>query len=248
MGLGRKGQLGQTIRIDNDIYQVIGILNPQKSTTKKTKTLNSRDLNKSIILPLYYKQGIVSQSLNEDESLSEVIIQLSTSDYMNTYALAIKRILKWRHHGMEDFQIIIPQELLNQAHQAQNIFNLVLGSIAAISMLVGGIGIMNIMLASISERTREIGIRRALGASKFHIAKHFLIETLILTTTGAILGVLGGIAFSFTIAKIADWDIIITGWSICLSITLAVVVGIASGLYPALRAASMDPIKALRQL
>ena len=167
---------------------------------------------------------------------------------MNTYALAIKRILKWRHHGMEDFQIIIPQELLNQAHQAQNIFNLVLGSIAAISMLVGGIGIMNIMLASISERTREIGIRRALGASKFHIAKQFLIETLILTTTGAILGVLGGIAFSFTIAKIADWDIIITGWSICLSITLAVVVGIASGLYPALRAASMDPIKALRQL
>jgi putative ABC transport system permease protein len=152
------------------------------------------------------------------------------------------------HKGVEDYQVIIPQELLDQANQTQNIFNLILGGIAAISLFVGGIGIMNIMLATISDRTREIGIRRAVGASQYHIAKQFLIEALILTLSGACLGLVAGIALSHLIGLFAGWTVIVTSWSIFLALGMAIIVGIASGLYPAIKASTLDPITALRHL
>jgi putative ABC transport system permease protein len=150
------------------------------------------------------------------------------------------------HGNFEDYQIIIPHELLAQAKRTQKMFNFVLGSIASISLLVGGIGIMNIMLATISDRTREIGIRRACGASKRHILVQFLQETLILTLSGALFGVLTGLVFSFVISSFANWNTIVTPWSIFLSLTMSAAVGLCSGLYPAYQAAEMDPIKALR--
>ncbi len=146
----------------------------------------------------------------------------------------------------ENYQIVIPQELLHQAFKAQKTFNLVLGSIAGISLIVGGIGIMNIMLANVSERTREIGIRRAVGASKRHILLQFLLETLVLTSIGACLGIILGIACSLMISSIAGWRTIVTPWSIVTSLIMALGVGICSGLYPAYQAAIIDPIKALR--
>ena len=150
------------------------------------------------------------------------------------------------HGNVDDYQIIIPQELLDQAYRTQYTFNLVLGSIAAISLLVGGIGIMNIMLASVSERTREIGIRRAVGANKKHIAYQFLTETLLLTLIGALSGVFLGIGFSLLISYWAGWTTVVTPWSVLLSLSMAILVGGCSGLYPAIKAASMNPIAALR--
>jgi putative ABC transport system permease protein len=142
--------------------------------------------------------------------------------------------------------IIIPRELLHQANRTQQTFNLVLGSIAAISLLVGGIGIMNIMLATVSERTREIGIRRAVGANRRHILYQFLLEAVVLTLIGAMLGIAAGYTFSVLISSMAGWRTIVTPWSMCLSIIMAGIVGISSGIYPAILAAKMDPIQALR--
>ncbi len=159
----------------------------------------------------------------------------------------IKNILDRSHNGQDDYQIIIPQELLNQANKTQKTFNLVLGSIAAISLIVGGIGIMNIMLANVSERTREIGVRRALGANKKHILIQFLLETLILTLSGGILGVIMGVALAISISYFAGWKTIVTLWSIIISLGMASGVGLCSGLYPSYKAAQMDPIRALRK-
>jgi putative ABC transport system permease protein len=150
------------------------------------------------------------------------------------------------HGGYENYQIVIPQELMQQAQRTQQTFNLVLGSIAGISLLVGGIGIMNIMLANVSERTREIGIRRAVGASRRHILMQFLLETLLLTLIGAMLGILLGIGCSMAISFTAGWRTVVTPWSIILSLIMSAGVGVCSGLYPAYQAAMMDPIKALR--
>lgn len=245
--LGRWGHVRQNIRIENLEFQVIGVLSNKNWQEGKTKVLSVRNLNKSIFVPIGIEKGFPSKTfVLGSDNLSEIILQLKDSTQMIASAEAIKRVMEVMHKGIEDYQIIIPQELLDQANQTQKIFNLVLGGIALISMFVGGIGIMNIMLATISERTREIGIRRAIGASQYHIAKQFLIETLILTLSGACLGLIGGVVFSNLIGFFAGWNVIVTGWSIFLAVGTAILVGIASGLYPAIKAASMDPIAALR--
>ena len=137
-------------------------------------------------------------------------------------------------------------ELLKRAERTKEIFNIVLGSIAAISLLVGGIGIMNIMLASVTERTREIGIRRALGARRRDIITQFLVETVLLAGAGGILGVLLGITIPFVVSHTAGMKTIITPWSPFLAFSISALVGVVFGLYPAFRAANMDPVEALR--
>jgi putative ABC transport system permease protein len=154
-------------------------------------------------------------------------------------------ILK-RNHKKKDYEIVVPLELLRQAERTKQIFNIVLGSIAAISLLVGGIGIMNIMLASVTERTREIGIRRALGAKRRDIIVQFLVETVILSGVGGVIGVALGMAIPFAITYFAKMVTIITPWSPFLAFSISGLVGVIFGLYPALRAANMDPVEALR--
>jgi putative ABC transport system permease protein len=151
-----------------------------------------------------------------------------------------------RFHKKADYQLIVPLELLQQAKRTQRIFSIVLGSIAAISLLVGGIGIMNIMLATVSERTREIGIRRALGARRKDIIFQFLSETLLLTLAGGILGIFLGCIIPFFVTHFGNMPTVITGTSLLLSFGISGAVGIAFGLYPAYRAAYMDPIESLR--
>jgi len=150
------------------------------------------------------------------------------------------------HGGVEDFQMVVPQELLRQSQKTQRTFNIVLGSIACISLLVGGIGIMNIMLATVSERTKEIGIRRAVGAAREHIMIQFLAESVLLTFSGGIIGVVAGIAGVWLITAMAGWKTAVTIWSIILSLLMSTLVGIFFGMYPAYHAAKMDPIAALR--
>jgi putative ABC transport system permease protein len=151
-----------------------------------------------------------------------------------------------RFHKKKDYIISIPLALLKQAEATKRTFNIVLGSIAGISLLVGGIGIMNIMLASVTERTREIGIRRALGAKRKQIIIQFLIETVVLSTIGGIVGIGLGIFIPILITYFAGMPTVITPWSIVLPLCISVSIGIIFGLYPAARAAEVDPIVALR--
>jgi putative ABC transport system permease protein len=245
--LGRAGHVGQDLCIGNISYQIVGVLKSTHWKESKTPIMMARDLNKVIFIPLGAERILPNQSF-KNEHLSEIILQLHSGQNMSMAVAIIKHILSLSHSKQEDYQIIVPKELLDQASRTQTIFNLVLGGIAALSLLVGGIGIMNIMLATVSERTREIGIRRAVGANQRHIIVQFLSETLILTLTGAILGIVIGVLTSWGISYFAGWKTIVTLYSIFLSLLMATGVGLCSGLYPAIKAARMDPIAALRYI
>ena len=157
----------------------------------------------------------------------------------------VKRALEHGHEEL-DYEVRVPLERLQLAEKKKRNNQLVLGLIAGISLLVGGIGIMNIMLATVTERTREIGIRRALGARQRHIAVQFLVETIVLSTGGGLVGVIVGVVGAYLVTQFADWETIISVWSVVVSFGLSVMVGIFFGMYPALSAARLDPIEALR--
>ena len=161
-------------------------------------------------------------------------------------AAQIVRDVLSRYHKREDYEIVVPLELIRQAKETRRLFNIVLGSIAAISLIVGGIGIMNIMLATVSERTREIGIRRAMGAHRRDIVLQFLIETLLLSITGGVIGLLAGAAIPLVITALTDVTTVLTPLSFIVAFTVSVTVGLVFGIYPARRASLMDPIEALR--
>lgn len=245
--LGLQGHVGQTLRIENTQFKIVGILSPKHWSQGKSNALSSRNLNTCVLIPLGCEASLPPKLTSiPKKSLNELIVQLSHSDHIVKGSHITRRVLQQTHHGVEDYQMVVPMELLQQANRTQQTFNLVLGSIATISLLVGGIGIMNIMLATVSERTREIGIRRAVGANKKHILLQFLFETLLLTLSGAFLGIIIGVLFSWSISAIAGWQTIVKPWSIFLSLGMAAGVGLFSGLYPAIKASQMNPITALR--
>ena len=181
----------------------------------------------------------------ERVELHELTVKVDKLERVNGVADAIKTVME-RNHKKKDYEIVVPLELLKRAERTKQVFNIVLGSIAAISLLVGGIGIMNIMLASVTERTREIGIRRALGARRRDIVTQFLVETVLLSGAGGILGVLLGVIIPFIVSHAAGMKTIITFWSPLLAFSISGLVGVIFGIYPAIRAAEMDPVEALR--
>jgi putative ABC transport system permease protein len=242
--LGKTGPIGRTLRVNNAEYLIVGILKPTYWSAGKNHAISHRDINKAIFIPLG-TENILSSTFPK-ESLTEIILQLDPLQNMRMIVEIVDQILTKSRYGQKNYQIIIPQELIKQASRTQETFNLVLGSIAAISLLVGGIGIMNIMLATVSERIREIGIRRAMGASKLHILRQFMIETILLTSIGAFFGIALGVITACIIAHFAVWKTIVSTWSLLLALLMAIGVGICSGLYPAIKAARMDPIAALR--
>jgi putative ABC transport system permease protein len=177
--------------------------------------------------------------------LHEVTVKVADRDRVIVVADALKELMK-RNHQKKDYEVIVPLELLREAERTKHIFNVVLGSIAAISLLVGGIGIMNIMLATVTERTREVGIRRALGARRRDVVFQFLVEAVLLSGAGGVFGVALGITVPLLVTWFAGMKTIITPWSPLLAFSISAIVGIVFGLYPALRAAQMDPVEALR--
>jgi len=181
----------------------------------------------------------------ERVQLHEATVKVHSLEQVQDVSEAVREIMR-RNHKKMDYEIIVPLELLKRAERTKQIFNIVLGSIAAISLLVGGIGIMNIMLASVTERTREIGIRRALGARRQDIIAQFLVETVLLSGTGGLIGVLLGVLIPFIVSHTAGMKTIVTLWSPLLAFTISALVGVVFGIYPAMRAASMDPVEALR--
>jgi putative ABC transport system permease protein len=181
----------------------------------------------------------------EKVELHRIIIKMRNTESVIAAERQISNLLQ-RFHEQSDFELIVPLQLLREAEAAKRMFNIVLGSIAAISLLVGGIGIMNIMLATVTERTREIGVRRALGAKKQDIVAQFLIETLVLSIGGGLIGVCFGVVVPIIVSLATNMITIITPWSVLLAFSISGLTGIAFGLYPASQAAELDPIEALR--
>ncbi|MGD0078189.1 MAG: ABC transporter permease [Sedimentisphaerales bacterium] len=254
--------VGQPVKIGRDYYNVVGIVSPQPvaSAASPEKQQNSPGKKQSgtnagnIYLPLttvkdrFGEMSIQGSSTGrriEKVELQEIIVKVANADLVLPTRDILQTLLELSHKKA-DYQITVPLELLQQAKHTQAIFSIVLGSIAAISLLVGGIGIMNIMLATVSERTREIGIRRALGARKKDIIFQFLSETLLLTFAGGILGIILGSTIPFFVTHFGNMPTVITGSSLLLSFGISGAVGVAFGLYPAYRAANMDPIESLR--
>ncbi|MGB0580088.1 MAG: ABC transporter permease, partial [Limisphaerales bacterium] len=181
----------------------------------------------------------------EKVQLHQITIQFESTEAVEVAVPQIKDLMKGKH-AKPDYEIIVPIELLRQAEQTKRIFNIVLGSIAAISLIVGGIGIMNIMLATVTERTREIGIRRALGAKKADIITQFLVETVVLSVGGGLIGVVAGVIIPIMVSHFADMKTIITPISVIIAFGISGAVGVVFGIYPASQAADLDPIEALR--
>jgi putative ABC transport system permease protein len=182
----------------------------------------------------------------EQVELQEITVMVGDTESVLPTRDILEALLR-RFHTKKDFQVVVPLELLRQAARTKRIFNIVLGSIAAISLLVGGMGIMNIMLATVSERTREIGIRRALGATRRDIVFQFLSETLLLTLAGGLFGIVVGLVLPAIVSRLGQMPTIITGGSIVLAFGISATVGVTFGMYPAWRAATMDPIESLRR-
>ena len=247
--------IGKHVRVGGNYYQVIGVMESRGAAVKEE---DSSDPNKTVGKYLYvpletiklrYGEVLMRRRTGSFEAervqLHEVTVKVDELDRVRSVADAIKQSLE-HNHKKKDYDIVIPLEQLKQAEETKRIFNIVLGSIAAISLLVGGIGIMNIMLASVTERTREIGIRRAFGARRHDIILQFLVETVLLAGAGGILGVLLGVAIPFIVTWTAGMKTIVTVWSPFLAFTISALVGVIFGIYPALRAAQMDPVEALR--
>jgi putative ABC transport system permease protein len=252
---GFEDPIGQTLLVGDDAYRVIGVVGYRDSGTAKTHSKDTSDQNDDLYIPITSAQnrmGIV-QRLVETGSrqyvrieLSEITIELGEQSAVRPFASVVRTMLAQSHAGKKDYEVQVPLELLNQAEREKRLWNLVLGSIAGISLLVGGIGIMNIMLATVTERTREIGIRRAIGAKKRHIILQFLLETTVLSTSGGILGVVVGVALPLIVSALLGISTSTSIASVLVAFGISVGIGIVFGVYPAYKAASMNPIEALR--
>jgi putative ABC transport system permease protein len=178
--------------------------------------------------------------------LDELVVRLDRDADPRAASGVVRELVDRIHGGAADFDLVVPEALLEQSRKTQRLFNIVMGCIAGISLLVGGIGIMNIMLATVLERTREIGVRRAVGARRIDIRNQFIIESFSISALGGVLGILAGLVIAKAVAAYASWPTVVTIFSIALSTGVSVAVGLASGIYPAVRAAGLDPIDALR--
>jgi len=249
--------IGGTVRVGATIYfHVIGIMEPQSQVTEGSEVAEDSPvgLGNRIYVPLETVKARYGEIIYRRQTggiemkkvvLNEVTVKVDRREEVVNISLAIRALMD-RKHKKVDYRMIVPLELLKRAEETKRLFNIVLGSIAAISLLVGGIGIMNIMLASVTERTREIGIRRALGAKRRDIVVQFLIETVMLAAAGGILGVVLGMTIPYFVTVFAHMKTIVTLWSPMVAFTISAMVGVVFGLYPALRAANMDPVEALR--
>jgi putative ABC transport system permease protein len=242
---GYRNAIGQRIKIGDSWFTVIGLMEPKQMRTGRSSVIQLRDLNKDIYVPITAASARFP-STDRNGGVQELALQVADEAQVVPTSRIVRRILEQSHRGVQDFEIVIPSELLAQAQRTQRVFNVVMGSIAAISLLVGGIGIMNIMLTTVTERTKEIGVRRALGATQGTIMRQFLVETVLMSVAGGVAGILVGAVMARAINVFAGWETVISFGSALVAFGVSGLVGIAFGLYPARRAAQMDPIAALR--
>ncbi len=238
--------LHKMIKLEEQWFEVIGILETKSLMTETVGELASRDLNLDVYIPLQTFLKRFDRERALESQLTQITVKLSGPERIVEVSNLIRRLINRHHHNNEDFSIILPYELLKQEEKERRIYNILLGSIAAISLLVGGIGIMNIMLATVWERTREIGIRRAVGATQQDILSQFMTEAIAISFTGGVIGIVAGISMSLGIGWVTNVKTCITFLSIFVAFTVSVMVGVVFGMLPARRAAKLDTIESLR--
>ncbi len=242
--LGYDPAVGKFVKVNDTWLQVAGVLKTQVSSGSGPQ---AHDPNQVIYVPLntfQYRFFDVGGELKDE--LDGIDIRLKPGADSSSASKVVTAILNSTHHNTADFSVTIPAELLAEQKRAQAIFTYVMVAIAAISLLVGGIGIMNIVLATVLERTREIGVRRATGARRSDIVRQFLLESVLISIAGGVVGIAFGYLLSWIIAEAAEWKTIVTPPSILIAFGVSVAVGVIFGIYPARKASRVDPIEALR--
>lgn len=247
-----KDVIGEQVRVEHEWFTIIGVVEkplPGEDIEAGDELLEGyefKDLNQDLMIPL--GSALSRFPMNDlDPQLDQLLIRLEPEASVPGAVDVLERAMERLHRGVDDTQLIIPLNLLKQSEETQKLFNLVMALLAGISLLVGGIGIMNIMLASVLERTREIGIRRAVGASQGDILRLFLIEALLICFFGGVFGVLLGVGLAYGVSLSTGWETAVTGVSIVLSVGISLGIGLIFGIIPARRAALLDPIQCLRQ-
>jgi putative ABC transport system permease protein len=234
---------GERLLLGGDWFEVVGVLEDRASPRGKPGPIRTRDVNRAVFVPL---PALDRGHDPRPDGVDEIVMRVDEARQVGPSAEVVKSLLQ-RTTGGAAFDVIVPREILRQRERTQRIFNVVTGAIAAISLLVGGIGIMNIMLASVAERTREVGVRRALGATRRDIASQFLVEASLLTFAGGILGAGLGVFGSLLIHRLASWPTAIAPVMLLLALVMALGVGIGFGFYPAWHASQLQPMEALRR-
>ena len=241
---GYESALGRQFKINDVWFEVVGVLG-DSGGAESFEGVRVGTPAEEIYVP-------VSTALRKfdrdplEAPLDEIVVRLENGVSPRSTATTIRGLLGRIHAGAEDFELVVPEALLEQSRRTQQLFKRVMGGIAGISLLVGGIGIMNIMLATVLERTREIGVRRAVGARRGDIRMQFIVESFAISLLGGLSGVVMGVAIAGIVALYAGWPTVVTATSILLSTMVSLGVGLVSGIYPAVRAAQLDPIDALR--
>jgi len=244
---GVSDPLGQFVKVGEHWFRVIGIAGPQATAREGVGGAPAQDRNNLIYVPT----GAAMLRLEDSytmlrDEIDGLYLRFTPAADISAAAAVMRGVLEASHRNATDYSIIVPAELLAEQQRTKRIFDIVMVALASISLLVGGIGIMNIMLASVLERTPEIGLRRALGATRIDVIRQFVLETTLLAVGGGMLGLVLGLALSQAIASFAGWSTVVTGASLLLAFLVSVIVGLVSGIYPAMKASKLDPIQALR--
>ncbi|MFO7575344.1 MAG: ABC transporter permease [Bacteroidales bacterium] len=238
--------VGMNIKLGDQWFEVTGVLKTKALFTETVGELAARDLNNDIYIPLTTFSKRIPGKTPLSSELRQLTVRFESSENLIGSASVIRNIISRRHFNNDDFSILIPYELMEQEKRESRIYNLLLASIAAISLIVGGIGIMNIMLASVMERTREIGIRRAVGGKRSDIMGQFVTEAIAMSVTGGLIGVFMGIILSLAIGVFTEVSTNITLYSVVIAFGFSLIVGITFGYLPAKRAADLKPIESIR--
>ena len=245
---GYRDPIGERVRIGADYYQVVGVLHEQGADgtdPRAQATLAWRDINEVAMVPLPALSGR-TLDVAPMQAADEIWLQVEDGERVDDLAKAFEHALVRLHGGRQTFDVVVPRELLAQRYRTQRTFSVVVGSVAVLALIVGGIGIMNIMLTSVVERTREIGIRRTVGATRRDVTMQFLIEALLMTVSGGALGIVIGASVSWGITAYAGWSTTVSPLAVALAFVVSFLVGLIFGLYPAIKAANLEPVDAVR--
>jgi putative ABC transport system permease protein len=238
---------GKFVKVNDTWLEVVGVLAEQLMAGSQSNGGSMQDVNNLIYIPLNaFQYRFWDQSSGMKDELDGIELRLRPEADSIEVAKVVTAVLNSTHHNIQDFTVTIPAALLAQQKRTQTIFAYVMVAIAAISLLVGGIGIMNIVLATVMERTREIGIRRSIGARRLDIVRQFLTESVLISLAGGLLGIGFGFFLAWLIARTAEWKTIVTSTSVVIAFGVSVGVGVIFGIYPAVKASRINPIDALR--